>query len=51
MSLHSVSDTADNVSQVMLKPECFAKLAVSHVFVSPIEAKIKECSKREAEVI
>jgi hypothetical protein len=35
----------------MLKPERFAKLAASHVFVSPIEAKIKKCSKWEAKVI
>jgi hypothetical protein len=37
-------DAADNISQVMHKPEQFAKLAASYIFVSPIEAKIKEYS-------
>jgi hypothetical protein len=35
----------------MLKPERFAQLAASHIFVSLIETKIKKCSKQEAEVI
>jgi hypothetical protein len=40
MSLHSVLDAADNMSQVMLKPEQFANLAASHVFVSPIHTEL-----------
>ena len=51
MSSHAVSDADDNVGQIVLKPERFARLAATHVFTSPLEERIRECSERESEVV
>jgi len=48
---HAVSDTEDNQSVVVLKPQHFAAVAATHFKPDALEKRIRVASEREAEVV